>query len=188
MHPHEICWRFLGRNLRDVSVALILTYRSDELYREHAWWTALADLERYPQAERVALRGLDRSELGGLLAQISEQRWSVDDLLPRTDGNPFYVEELVAAADVGGKIPSTLAEVILARVNSLTEPTRAMLHEAAVLDELMEDEWLAELSSRPLAVIVEALREAVLHHVLRRPDTGDAADLILPTPTPRRET
>jgi DNA-binding CsgD family transcriptional regulator len=73
---------------------------------------------------------------------------------------------LVAAADVGGKIPSTLAEVILARVNGLAEPAPAVLREAAVLGEGVDDEWLAELSSRPLPMVIEALRDAVSHHLL----------------------
>ena len=90
----------------------------------------------------------------------------VEDLLHRTDGNPFYVEELVAAADIGGSVPPTLAELILARVNGLSDPTPALLHEAAVLGELVDDMWLVELSGRPLPVVMEALQEAVSHHLL----------------------
>ena len=157
---------FLGRNLRAAPVALVLTYRSDELHRRHPWWTVLAGLERDPHVERLPVRGLSRPELVALLAQISDQRWSVEDLLHRTDGNPFYVEELVAAADIGGSVPPTLAELILARVNGLSDPTPAVLHEAAVLGELVDDMWLVELSGRPLPVVMEALREAVSHHLL----------------------
>jgi predicted ATPase len=62
---------FLGRNLRDAAVALALTYRADELHQDHAWWTVLADLERDSQVERLALDGLDRSELAALLTQLS---------------------------------------------------------------------------------------------------------------------
>jgi predicted ATPase len=157
---------FLGRNLRAAPVALVLTYRSDELHRRHPWWTVLAGLERDPHVERPPVRGLSRPELAALIGQVSDERWSVEDLLHRTDGNPFYVEELVAAADLAGRVPPTLAELILARVNGLSDPTPGVLHEAAVLGELVDDMWLVELSGRPLPIVIEALREAVSHHLL----------------------
>jgi len=83
---------FLGRNLRDTPVAFVLTYRADELHRRHPLRPMVADLERDPLVERIVLGGLDRGELAGLLAEISDDALpddAVDELLARSDGNPF---------------------------------------------------------------------------------------------------
>jgi predicted ATPase len=92
---------FLGRNLRGAAVAMMLTYRTDELHRRHPLRSLLTDLERDPHIERIGLAGLSRSELATLLGEITDEPPMadvVDDLISRTDGNPFYVEELVAAS------------------------------------------------------------------------------------------
>ena len=158
---------FLGRNLQGVRVVLVLTFRGDELHRRHPWLPVLADLERDPHVERVTLSGLSGSDLGSLLEQIGAGvAVSVDELARRTDGNPFYVEELVTATGFGERIPATLSEVILARVHGLAEPTPSILRQAAVLGEVIDDHWLAEMTGQPLATITEALREAVSRHLL----------------------
>jgi hypothetical protein len=60
---------FLQRNLRG-GVALVLTYRSDELHRRHPLRPFLAELERGGRVERLELGRLGRRELGELLAGI----------------------------------------------------------------------------------------------------------------------
>src|SRR5919201_3534964 len=60
---------FLHRNLRG-AVALVLTYRSDELHRRHPLRPFLAELERGGRAERLELGRLDRRELAELLGGI----------------------------------------------------------------------------------------------------------------------
>src|SRR6266511_1522979 len=60
---------FLVRNLRG-GVALVLTYRSDELHRRHPLRGFLAELERSGRVERLELGRLGRCELGELLAGI----------------------------------------------------------------------------------------------------------------------
>lgn len=157
---------FLARNLRHIELSLVLTYRGDELPSDHPWRQVLADLQRDSQVERITLSGLGRSDLRSLLEQLSDAPIAVDDVLYRTDGNPLYVEELIAASDLGGPVPPTLAELILARVARLPQPTPAVLHQAAVLGELVDDEWLAELTGRPLSTVIDALRSAVDHRLL----------------------
>jgi hypothetical protein len=94
---------FLARNLREVPVGLVLTYRSDELHRRHPWLPVLADLRRDPLVERITLTGLGRADVAVLVDQIGGGTdASVEELAHRTGGNPFYVEELVAARGLGG--------------------------------------------------------------------------------------
>ena len=160
---------FLGRNLRSAAVALVLSYRADELHRRHPLRPVVSDLEREAHVERIALDGLDRGELVSLLGEISDDPMpddAVDALLARSDGNPFYVEELVAAGGFGRGLPATLADVILTRVAKLSEPTQAVLHDAAVLGNDIDDALLADVTGQPISGVTAALREAVHDQLL----------------------
>ncbi len=160
---------FLGRNLRSAAVALLLSYRADELHRRHRLRPLVADLEREPHVEQIALDGLDRAELVSLLGEISDDALpdaAVDELLARSEGNPFYVEELIAAGGMGRGLPATLADVILGRVAMLSERTQAVLHDAAVLGHEVDDALLADVTGQPLDVVITALREAVYDQLL----------------------
>ncbi len=107
---------FLARNLREAAVAIVLTYRSDELHRRHPLHGLLADVRRDPDLEAIALPGLGRADLSALVGEISDEALPaarVDELAARSGGNPFYVEELIAAGPSAG-LPASLAEAILA--------------------------------------------------------------------------
>jgi AAA ATPase domain len=81
---------FLVRNLR-AGVALLLTYRSDELHRRHPLLPFLAELDRSGRTERLELGRLGRRELGELLAGIRGEPAPaalVSEILARSEGNP----------------------------------------------------------------------------------------------------
>jgi predicted ATPase len=90
---------FLVRNLR-AGVALVLTYRSDELHWRHLLRPFLAERDRSGRAERLELGRLGRRELAELLSGILDEPAPpalVGDILARSEGNPFFAEELLAA-------------------------------------------------------------------------------------------
>jgi DNA-binding CsgD family transcriptional regulator/tetratricopeptide (TPR) repeat protein len=155
---------FLGRNLQGTAVTFVLTYRADEMHRRHPLRPVIAQLERDPDVDRIELSGLERAEFGQLVGELCDTPLApetVDHLLARSGGNPFYVEELVASDRLDMRLPETLAEVIMARVGKLSADTQAVLHAAAVVDDELDDELLAELTARPLGEVTAALREAV---------------------------
>jgi predicted ATPase len=161
---------FLARILRTARVALLLTYRGDELHRRHPLRTLLDDLERNPRLDRIRVTGLSRPELAELVAGIYRgpalRPEEIDRLLARTQGNPFYVEELVAAEPADGPLPARLADVILSRVEQLAEPTAALLRQATVLTEDLDDALLAAITGRTTEQTTAALRDALAHQFL----------------------
>jgi DNA-binding CsgD family transcriptional regulator/tetratricopeptide (TPR) repeat protein len=160
---------FLGRNLRDARVALVLTYRDDEVHRRHPLRAVLSTLERDADVERIELAGLDRCQLVALLDDICEQPPTsdvVDGLLARSGGNPFYVEELVAYDNVGEGLPGTLSDVIMARVGALSDESQGVLHAAAVVDDDIDDELVSAVSGVPVGSVSNALREGVTSGLL----------------------
>jgi ATP/maltotriose-dependent transcriptional regulator MalT len=159
---------FLVRNLR-AGVALVLTYRSDELHRRHPLRPWLAELDRGGRAERLELDRLGRRELAELLAGILEEPAApalVGEVLARSEGNPFFAEELLAAHLEGARLPLALRDLVLARVEALSEPAQRVLEVAAVAGTRVDHELLAAVVGQDAEQLVWLLREAVTRHVL----------------------
>ena len=91
---------FLIRAARHEPIALIISYRSDELRRGHPLRHCMLELERSGRAIRVELAPFTRAELREQVAAILDESPPaalVDRLLERSEGNPFFAEELLAS-------------------------------------------------------------------------------------------
>ena len=161
--------RYLARNIRGVRVALVLTYRSDDLHRRHPLRPVLADLERLG-AERITLTPFDREEVAAQVAAIlgrSADRATADRIRARSDGNAFFVEELLAAGAEGdAPLPDTVGEVVASRVARLGVTTQATLRIAAVIGRQASHELLARVGDADEAALLDAIREAVDEQLL----------------------
>ena len=168
---------FLARALRDDGVLLVLTTRTDAAGEALGDLAFLAELEREDNVERIELRPFDRDEVAeqaaGLLDEPPEPG-TVDRLLARSDGNPFYVEELILAQGVVGVgLPPVLRDVVAARVARLSPAARDVLRAAAAAGRRVDDELLAAALDRSPRDLAGALREAVASGILVRLDTID---------------
>jgi len=157
---------FLARTLRAGRVLLVVSYRSDELHRRHPLRPLLAELVRLPGVERLELAPFSRAELAEQLAAIaggSLPTERMEGIYTRSEGNPFYAEQLLAAG-AGGQdlgLPVTLADVVLARVQGLSEPAQQVLRVVAVAGRRVSYRLLAEVAGRPEADLERGLREAI---------------------------
>jgi DNA-binding CsgD family transcriptional regulator/tetratricopeptide (TPR) repeat protein len=157
---------FLARTLRVGRVLVVGSYRSDELHRRHPLRPLLAEFLRLPGVERVQLGPLSRPELATHLETISRMPLSPDRLERihlRSEGNPFYAEQLLAAGagDTEVALPATLADVLLARVQALSEPAQQVLRAVSVAGRRVSHRLLVDAVGRPEADLEQALREAV---------------------------
>ena len=94
---------FLLRMLHRERVAIIGTYRADDLHRRHPLRLVLADLLRLPSVVPVELGPLSPSALAEHLSAIRNGRgWlpaaTLNHIVERAEGNAYYAEELLAAA------------------------------------------------------------------------------------------
>ena len=157
---------FLARTLRAGQVTLVVSYRSDELHRRHPLRPLLAELVRLPAVERLELAPFTRAELAEHLEAIAgaplpaEQ---VEGIYARSEGNPFYAEQLLAAGagDAHVELPATLVEVLLARIQGLSEPAQQVLRVAAVAGRRVPHRLLAAVAGQPEAELEQGLHEAV---------------------------
>jgi DNA-binding CsgD family transcriptional regulator/tetratricopeptide (TPR) repeat protein len=166
---------YVTRNLSGAMV-LVATYRGDELHRRHPLLPFLAEIERRRRIDRIELRPFDRSEIGELVRAIRGEpsdRDLIDQVFERSDGNAFYVEELLATKVTIGEMPTTLREVLSARVAELTEPTQELLRHASAAGSGISASLLATVSQVDEALVHTQLREAVERHVLMTHPAND---------------
>jgi DNA-binding CsgD family transcriptional regulator/tetratricopeptide (TPR) repeat protein len=171
---------FLARTLRSGRVLLVASYRSDELHRRHPLRPLLGELVRLPGVERLELSPFSRAELVEHLEAVAGVPLPADQLErihARSEGNPFYAEQLLAAgagdAEVG--LPSTLADVLLGRVLGLSEQAQQVLGVAAVAGRRVSHRLLAEVAGWPEAELERGLREGIAAGVLVTDSTGTYA-------------
>ena len=160
---------FFVRHARAERVALVATFRTDEVHREHPLRALLAGLARNERTRRVELRRLTRGQVGdqleGILGHPPEPALA-DDLFARSQGNPFYVEELLDARRAGEDLPDSLRDALLLHVDALSEPARDTLRLAAVVARPVGDALLAGAGDLAGRELHRALREAVARHIL----------------------
>src|SRR5215469_7709837 len=90
---------FVVHNARRDRLVVVATYRPDELHRGHPLRPFVAELERSGRAERLELGGLDRVDVTELIRSITGRQLpggTIDSIFARSEGNPFFVEELLA--------------------------------------------------------------------------------------------
>ena len=173
---------FLIRNLRSERVLLALTFRSDELHRRHPLLPWLAELERSGQIERIDLKRFGAVETRELLAAIlgaEPPRELVDRIHRRSDGNPFFVEELLVAgreASRSHRLPPTLREILLARIAAVPETAQAVIGVAAVAGRRVDHELLATVAGQTESTLELSLRAAVGSQLLVTASDGGDED------------
>jgi DNA-binding CsgD family transcriptional regulator len=168
---------FLVRNAGDVPLLLVCTHRTDELQRRFPLRGFLAELDRRAVVERLELAPLTLEQVGVLIRAIAERAPSpalVRQVFERSDGNPFFAEELLAASAEGDAIPETLREALMLRVEPLSAPARALLRAAAAAGRRVSHRLLERVVALSGVTLDDALREAVAAGVLV-PDSGTYA-------------
>ena len=155
---------FLVRNAQAERLLTLITFRSDELTRRHPLLFWLAEADRQPGVERMELRRLDRRDVARQLNSIlghSAGPGLIASVFDRSEGNPFFAEELIAAGVEGRGLPPTLREVLQARLAHVSESTLRLLGVAAVVGRKVDHDLLAQLSEMDERELYEALEEAV---------------------------
>jgi DNA-binding CsgD family transcriptional regulator/tetratricopeptide (TPR) repeat protein len=159
---------FLARRLRGSRVVLIGAYRSDELHRRHPLRPVIAELSRGFVRERIDLGPLEHE---AILEQIAELGGTTDvdlarAIVERADGNPFYVEELVALTPDARTLPESIRDVLLARLAALDATTQRLLAACAVVGHEVDANLVADVLQLDAAATFDAVRIAVDHSIL----------------------
>jgi DNA-binding CsgD family transcriptional regulator/tetratricopeptide (TPR) repeat protein len=160
---------FLVRNLRRERILVVVTYRNDEPGQQRLG-PYLAELDRGGPVQRLELPRLDRAQTAAQLTGIlgaAPPADLVDGVFARSEGNPFFTEELLAVVRSGSReLPATLRDLLRGRVDALSEAARQVLAVVAVAGRQVPHRLLAAVAGLDDRVLVEALRAAVASQLL----------------------
>ncbi|HVW80095.1 MAG TPA: AAA family ATPase [Mycobacteriales bacterium] len=161
-------WLFARRF--DRPVTLLCTYRSDDLHRRHPLRANLAEWSRLPGVARLQLGPLAASDARSLVHALQTETISERDvrqILMRAEGNPFFIEELVAAVTTGdGRLPVDLADLLLVRLEQLQDEARLVVRAASVAGRRVSHQLLAEGTDLDPSTLDSAVRAAVEANIL----------------------
>jgi class 3 adenylate cyclase/tetratricopeptide (TPR) repeat protein len=179
---------YLLRHLRADRVLILGAYREIELDRAHPLASALVEWNRERLATRVLLGRLSLADTGSLLATLFGQESVSGEfasaLYRETEGNPFFIEEVVKSLIEQGEIyregerwqrketpelaiPQSVKEAIGRRLNRLSEPTIDALRTAAALGKIFAFRELAATSAAGEDALLNALDEASAAQLIR---------------------
>jgi DNA-binding NarL/FixJ family response regulator len=168
---------FLVSRLHTQRLLVVCTYRTDDLHRRHPLRPLLGELARLSVVDQIALSPFsptDTLEFVSALADGALPAATVRQIADRSEGNAFFCEELTAVYGDGAGVPSGLAELLLARVERLSPPARAVTRAASVASTTVTHSSLQAVSTLSSDALEEALREAVQLNVLVTADGGYA--------------
>jgi DNA-binding CsgD family transcriptional regulator len=160
---------FLVRNLRRERTLVVVTYRNDELGQQRLG-PYLAELDRGGPVLRIELARLNQVQTGAQLVGILGAAPAVElveDIFIRSEGNPFFTEELLATVQAGSlQLPATLRDLLRGRVQALPERAQHVLAVVAVAGRRVPHRLLATVAGLGDAYLDQALRAAVASQLL----------------------
>ncbi|MFF8597704.1 AAA family ATPase [Streptomyces sp. NPDC015232] len=170
---------YLFRTLARGRITVVATYRADDIHRRHPLRPLLAELDRLRSVRRVELARFTRAEvhrqLTGILAAEPETAL-LDEVFARSEGNAFFVEELVASHESGcaaGSLSDSLRDLLLVRVEALPEAAQRVVRIVAEGGSTVEYDLLAAVAGLPEDTLIEALRAAVGANILLAAPDGE---------------
>jgi DNA-binding CsgD family transcriptional regulator len=184
--PTLLLLEFLARQMAESRILVVGTYRDVELSRQHPLSETLAQLSRHPMFHREHLQGLTQEDTGHFIGRSDGElppEGLVETIYSRTEGNPFFVIEVVrlmterqelsgedAAVSSEFMIPEGVRDVIGQRLNRLPSDCNQLLSIASVIGrefafgllsrlstEISEDRLLEALDQALAARVIEEL-------------------------------
>ncbi|MFF2786819.1 AAA family ATPase [Streptomyces sp. NPDC058049] len=169
---------YLFRTLSGGRLVIVATYRADDVHRRHPLRPLLAELDRLRTVRRIELSRFNRAEvrrqLAGILAAQPDEDF-VDSVFDRSDGNAFFVEELVASKESGCRtgLTESLRDLLLVRVEVLPDETQRLVRIVAEGGSTVEYPLLHAVAGLTEDELIEALRAAVGANILLATPDGD---------------
>ena len=162
---------FLSRVLHRERVAVVVTYRTDDLHRRHPLRPVVAELLRLPVVTAIELAPLGYADMADHLSALAAaplDAATLHRIVTRAEGNPYYGEELLAAGNgrMGSVLPTGLADLLLARFEQLSATAQQVLRAGAVAGRRVEEDLIREASGLAEADFEDGIRESVAHQLL----------------------
>jgi len=170
---------YLVRNLKEAPVLIYATYRTEEARKGPSLPLFLSSIHGEKLAEEIILKPLTPEGVSAMLYLLYPGiKFSPDFhklLYRKTEGNPFFVEELLKSLPLEKiqegvtrveKVPPSLRAVLGSRIDSLSSEMREVLACGALVGEEFEFRVLCDVLDKPLDLILDAMEEGTAGHLL----------------------
>jgi tetratricopeptide (TPR) repeat protein len=171
----------LSRRSTKQPMLMIFTYRDDEVHANLRHW--LAQLERERLIQELALTRFSPNEVEAMVNAIFHKRPSrhldlLDSLYTLTEGNPFFIEEILKSLIAGGEfvftdgrwvgrpadelhIPRNIQDAVHQRTTRLSEDSREILTIAAVAGQRFDFALLQQLTHHEEQQLLVLMKELI---------------------------
>ncbi|MPZ94355.1 MAG: AAA family ATPase [Propionibacteriales bacterium] len=171
--------RFVARAYGNAPILVVGSYRTDELHRTHPLRAFLAELDRLRTVQRIVVPPLSVHEVSEQLAALRGQAPPADLVTrvhERTEGIPFFVEELAAAESDESRapMPDSLRDLLLVRFERLSDDAQQLLRLMSAGGTHVDHRVLAAVADDAAETLDHSLREAVSGNVVRVDGDGYA--------------
>jgi DNA-binding CsgD family transcriptional regulator len=160
---------FLSRVLRQERIAIVLSYRTDDMHRSHPLRPVVGELLRLPSVTAIEVGPLDPAAMAVHLTRLAAEMpraAAIDRVIERAEGNPYFAEELLATSSAGSDLPTGLADLLVARTVDLSPAAQQVLRAAAVTGRRIDDDLVMQAAGLAGAEYEAAVREAVARQLL----------------------
>ena len=174
--PSLLLLKYAAAETGDSGLLICGTYRDVELGRHHPLARVLGELG----GDRIALRGLDAA---GIFRYIESAAGAppapglAEAVEAQTDGNPFFVGEVVRLLASEGRlsgspgsweaaIPQGVREVVGRRLDRLSKEANDALKVAAVVGREFDEEVVVEVAEMPMGRLASAAQEAIAERLV----------------------
>jgi DNA-binding SARP family transcriptional activator/tetratricopeptide (TPR) repeat protein len=187
--------RHVMRAPQEAPLLIVATYRPAEVAPPHPFAALVADLRRDGLVQRVTLAGFDQADVARLIASLAGHAAPtsvVSAVHEQTDGNPFFVEEVMRhlietgraferdgrwspalmADEIG--VPEGVKDVLGSRLARLSEVCRSVLSQAAVLGRAFSFEVLVQATGSGDEEAIAGLEEARAAQLVVEEDSGSS--------------
>ncbi|MCA1370942.1 AAA family ATPase [Bradyrhizobium sp. BRP14] len=158
--------KYLGRRISLLHTVLVLSLRDDEIDADHPLTQVLGDL---PSASviRIALEPLSPEAVIALAEQAGR---CAADLHRITEGNPFFVTELLASGEAEpDRVPDSVRDVVWARLSRLSAGEREVVEAISIVPGSVEPWLIRALLGAKAEALVD---KCVTRGLLRRDQQG----------------
>jgi DNA-binding CsgD family transcriptional regulator/Tfp pilus assembly protein PilF len=171
----------LARRSARHALLIVLTYRNDEMHSELRHWLAQLDHERL--AQEVFLTPLSRSEVEAMLQAIFDRKQTVptetlDALYELTEGNPFFLEEILKSLILTSTIvsanqmwerqplnelliPRSVQDAVQLRLEQVSSAARQVVMLAAVAGRRFDFALLQQITQQEEQELLMLMKEVI---------------------------
>jgi DNA-binding CsgD family transcriptional regulator/tetratricopeptide (TPR) repeat protein len=148
--------KFLARRINQLKCLFILTYRDTEIHSGHPLRSIMGQLNA-DSFTRIELLPLSKQAV----EKMAEERgYNGEDVYRITNGNPFYVTEILASYSQG--VPDNIKDSILSVYNKMNEKTKQVWQILSVLPAAFELSYLDKLDASYVPAVHDCIDAKIL--------------------------